>query len=351
MGHCEAHHPILAAIDLGTNSCRLLVASVNVATLKKSFLRRRPNLIGWKIIDSFARIVRLGEGLHQTNELSLEAIDRTIDALKICKRKIDYHHATRVRAVATEACRRATNGHVLVERALVELDLNIEIISSHEEAKLALTGCAAILDPKIPYAIAFDIGGGSTEVIWLKMKPEERKRPGYPIPFEVIDSFSIPYGVVTVSESYAQFASSPEIHHDVRTFVHNELLAFVHRNDIDRYIEKDQVQLIGSSGTVTTLVAVQIGLPKYERSLVDGLFITIKDIHEISHNILMMSKKERAEHPCIGGGRADLVIVGSAILQGICDAIPVTDLRVADRGVREGILSELLMAIQSPRRY
>ena len=343
--HCDAHHPVLAAIDLGTNSCRLLIASVNVAGLKKTFFRRRSDSGSWKVIDSFARIVRLGEGLHKTGELSEEAIDRSIEALKICRDKIDFNHATRVRAVATEACRRAVNGHVLIERARHELGLDIEIINSGEEARLALTGCAAVLNPKTPYAVVFDIGGGSTEAIWLRVNETGRKRPGYPIPFEVIDSVSLPYGVVTVSESYAQHSSSPKIHEDVRAHVRNEMSRFVLKNKIQNHIENSQVQLVGSSGTVTTLAAIKMGLVRYERRAIDGLFIETEDLKKISQKILFMSQTERIQHPCIGGGRAEFVVVGSAILEGICDAIQIQQLRVADRGVREGILSELLVNI------
>ncbi len=344
-GHCDAHHPVIAAIDLGTNSCRLLVASVNVASLKKTFFRTRPNPQGWKIIDSFAKIVRLGEGLHKDDLLSEEAIDRAIEALRICKKKIDLSHVSRMRAVATEACRRATNGHELITRAKTELDLDIDIVTAAEEARLALTGCAGVLNAKIPYAVVFDIGGGSTEIIFLKIDPEGRQRPGYPILFDVIDSISIPYGVVTVSELYAQFAASPEIHNDVRNMVHEAIAKFIEKNNILPLIQTDKLQMVGSSGTVTTLAAVKMGLPRYERKRVDGTFLQLNEVHEISQSLLNMGPDSRMHHPCIGGGRADLVVVGSAILEGICDAIPTKYLRVADRGVREGILSELLMAI------
>lgn len=341
-GRCDAHYPILAAIDLGTNSCRLLVASVNMAGLKKTFFRRRPAAAAWKVVDSFAKIVRLGEGLHKTGELSEEAMERSIEALRVCRRKIDFHHTTKVRAVATEACRRASNGQVLINRARNELGLDIEIISSEEEARLVLTGCAAILNPKTPYAVVFDIGGGSTEAIWLRVNELGKKRPGYPIPFEVIDSISLPYGVVTVSESYAQFASTPEIHVDVRAHVRDEITRFATKNKIQEHIANSEVQLVGSSGTVTTLAAIKMGLVRYERRAIDGLTIETEALKAISQKILFMTQSERIQHPCIGGGRAELVVVGSAILEGICDAIQIKELRVADRGVREGILSELL---------
>ncbi len=344
-GFCQAHHPIIAAIDLGTNSCRLLVASVNVATLKKTFFRTKPNPIGWKIIDSYAKIVRLGEGLHKDGILSDEAIERAVEALKICKRKIDMNNVSRMRAVATEACRRATNGNILVERVKQELNFDIEIVTAQEEARLALTGCAGVLNPKISYAVVFDIGGGSTELIFLKINEEGRQRPGYPVMFEVIDSISIPYGVVTVSELYAQFASSPEIHRDVRKIVTTAISPFIEKNNIISLLQSEHLQMVGSSGTVTTLAAVQMGLARYERKRIDGTFLQLHEIHEISHMILNMTPEKRAIHPCIGGGRTDLVIIGSAILQGICDAIPTRALRVADRGVRQGILAELLFNI------
>lgn len=345
MGHCDAHHPVIAAIDLGTNSCRLLVASVNVASLKKTFFRTRPNPLGWKIIDSFAKIVRLGEGLHKDDTLSEDAIERALEALAICKKKIDMRHVSRMRAVATEACRRATNGHILVERAKAELGLEIDIVTATEEGRLALTGCAGILNARIPYGIVFDIGGGSTEIIFLRIDPDGRQRPGYPILFEVIDSISIPHGVVTLSEVYAQFASSPEIHNDIRTQVRDEILRFVEQHDIRSLINAEKIQMVGSSGTVTTLAALKMGLPRYERKRVDGAFLKLTEVHEISKFLLDMDPDVRANYACIGGGRSDLVVVGSAILEGICDAIPTSYLRVADRGVREGILSELLISI------
>lgn len=344
-GHCDAHHPVIAAIDLGTNSCRLLIASVNIASLKKTFFRTRPNPQGWKIIDSYSKIVRLGEGLHKDDFLSDDAIERAVEALLVCKKKIDHSRVYRMRAVATEACRRATNGHVLVDRVMAELNLPIEIVSAEEEARLALTGCAGVLTTRIPYAIVFDIGGGSTELIFLKIDEAGRQRPGYPITFNVIDSISIPYGVVTVSELYAQFASTPEIHHDIRAMVTQSISDFIKKYNILTLIEQNQLQMVGSSGTVTTLAAVKMGLSRYERKRIDGIFMNLDDIHHISEALLSMSGDARGHHPCIGGGRADLVIVGSAILQGICDAIPTEVLRVADRGVREGILSELLVSI------
>lgn len=342
----EAHNPTIAAIDLGTNSCRLLIARVNVAGLQTTYYRTRPSANAWRVVDSMARVVRLGEGLHKDDTLGDDAIDRAIEALAVCRDKIKANHVRKMRAVATEACRRAINGQVLVDRARDELGMVIEIITAEEEARLALTGCAAILDPKIPYSVVFDIGGGSTEVVWLRLTREGFRRPGYPVPFEVIDSISLPYGVVTVSEAYGNFSSSPGIHGDIRNKVKTELEAFFEKNAVEKYVAEGQVQMVGTSGTVTTLAAMNMGLGRYERRVIDGVYFNFDDLDRVTDEILAMSPKDRVNHPCIGGGRTELVVVGSAILQGICHSIDgVKRLKVADRGVREGVLVDLLREV------
>lgn len=348
--HCGEHHPVIGAIDLGTNSCRLLLASVNVAGLSKSPYRTRPNSAPWRVIDSFGKIVRLGEGLHKNNELSKEAIERAIEALRVCCRKIQQHNVKYLRAVATEACRRSTNAHVLAKRAEDELGLRIEIISGQEEARLALTGCAGVMNAKIPYGMLFDIGGGSTEIILIKLNNEGRRRPGYPTPFEVIDSISMPYGVVTVSESHGGY-ESPQTYSDVSAEVASLLGKFAIKHGIPELIHRHEMQLVGSSGTVTTLAAIKLGLPKYERRYVDGVEIDVASMMAITRDIFHMTPSERVAHPCIGKGREDLAVVGSAILGGILQAFPIQKLSVADRGVREGILVELLMHINRQSIY
>jgi exopolyphosphatase/guanosine-5'-triphosphate,3'-diphosphate pyrophosphatase len=350
---CSAHFPVLGAIDIGTNSCRLLVASVNVARLGRNFFVRRQDLRGWRIIDSYARVVRLGEGLHEASKISEEAIERTLEALSVCRRKIDRNNVWRLRSVATEACRRATNGNLLIERAYEELKIKIDIISGDEEAKLILTGCAGVLDYETPYALVFDIGGGSTEAIWVRINYKARRRPGYPVPFEVIDTISLPYGVVTSTESHRHIKDCVERHHIIRDSIANDLRAFCERNSIYEFFKRNEVQLLGSSGTVTTLAAFQAGLPRYERRLVDGILLKTEDLRKSSQEILYMSLDDRITHPCIGKGRCELIIAGSSILEGIFDMFPMSHVRIADRGIREGILSELLVSINGniPRGF
>ena len=320
--------PVIAAIDLGTTSCRLLVA--------------RPEGTTFRVIDSFSRVVRLGEGIQSNDQLQPEAITRTLEALKICKDKISKNKVSKIRAVTTEACRRAENSDVLLNRAREDFGIDIEVINPLEEARLALSGCSAILNPEIPYAVAFDIGGGSTEIIWLKLMPSPKNRESSIPIVQVIDCASLPFGVVTLSEVYGTRFADFDLYDDLRKKVAKEVEQFSAKNNIQSYIDKGQVQMAGTSGTVTTIGAIHLKLPKYDRRHIDGLFLNLSDIHQVCNNLNAMSPLERATSPCIGPGRADLVLLGTAILEGICDTWNLPHLRVADRGVREGILMDLL---------
>lgn len=340
----DAHHPIIASIDLGTNSCRLLVARVNIASFRKGPFRCNPKPIAWKVLDSFGRITRLGEKLHETGELSLEGIERAMEVLHICHKRLSLHEPYKLRVVATEACRQASNAHILIERAERECGFKIEVISSEEEARLSLTGCAAVLNPKIPYAVMFDIGGGSTECIWLELDATKRARPGYPIPFQVIDTLSLPFGVITLSERVAEL-NTHQMFEAVRESIARVLEPFVQAHRIEELCSRGDVQLIGSSGTVTTLAAIRMGLPRYERRFIDGMDLEVSELQDVVRDLLNLSDEERASHPCIGHGRENLVVVGAAVLQGICDAVGLPRLRVADRGVREGVLVEMLSTL------
>lgn len=309
-----------AAIDLGTNNCRLLIA--------------RPAVGGFTVIDAFSRIVRLGEGVGGCGHLADAAMDRTLAALRVCAGKVRRRHVRRTRAVATEACRRADNFPEFRLRVLNETGIELDLIPAEEEARLALTGCAPLLDPAIEFALVFDIGGGSTEVMWMTTGHKGR-------PPALIDSFSVPFGVVTVSERYdgclPAGAYGTVVDQVARAFV-----GFERRHGINQAIAAGTVQMLGSSGTVTTLAGVIKKLPRYDRSVIDGSLLDVQTALGVSRAIRDMSQAERALHPCIGRDRADLVVVGCAILEAICQTWPVAKLRIADRGVREGILFDLM---------
>ena len=315
--------PQYAALDLGTNNCRLLVA--------------RPGGSGFRVVDAFSRIVRLGEGLAASGVLSEDAMARALDALKICADKIAGRRVAAGRYVATEACRRAANCEAFLARARQEIGIEIEIISSTEEARLVVAGCAPLLNPRIPYAIVFDIGGGSTEIVWLRLwGGGNRGRP------EILGSMSLPFGVVTLTDRFGGTEVSPATYRAMVAEAMAALAPFERTNDIQRHVRTGRVQMLGSSGTVTTLAGIHLALPRYTRALVDGSVLTFEQISVVSAHLAGLDLAGRAANPCIGRERADLVLSGCAILDAICATWPVGRLRVADRGVREGILFDLM---------
>jgi exopolyphosphatase / guanosine-5'-triphosphate,3'-diphosphate pyrophosphatase len=312
--------PAYAALDLGTNNCRLLVATPDAAG-------------GFRVVDAFSRIVRLGEGLGQAGRLSPAAMSRTIDALRVCASKIRRGAVAGARSVATEACRRAANCDEFLARVADETGLVIETISSAEEARLVLQGCLPLFEEAPSYGLVFDIGGGSTEVVWVRLGPSQA---------EILDWISMPIGVVTLSERFGQGALSPADYDRLIAEVDAMLAPFCARHGIADAVARGAVQMVGTSGTVTTLCGVNLRLPRYDRSVVDGTYLGFESIERICHMLRRMDCAGRAAQPCIGSERADLVVSGCAVLEAICKRWPVGRLKVADRGIREGILCELM---------
>jgi exopolyphosphatase/guanosine-5'-triphosphate,3'-diphosphate pyrophosphatase len=318
--------PNFAALDLGTNNCRLLVA------------RPVPGG-GFRVVDAFSRIVRLGEGLEATGGLSEAAMDRTLDALKVCAAKLTQRRVVATRSVATEACRRAANCGTFLARVRDEVGIELEIISTAEEARLVVSGCAPLLQPRLPYAIVFDIGGGSTEIVFLRRAHAAHGRPARP---EIHGSTSLPFGVVTFTERFGGVEVTPAVYRAMVDEAEAALAPFEREHRIRHHIAARRVQMIGSSGTVTTLAGIHLALPRYIRALVDGSTLTFAQIDKVSSHLAGLDLAGRAASPCVGRERADLVLSGCAILDAICATWPVGQLRVADRGVREGILFDLM---------
>ncbi|CAK0739801.1 exopolyphosphatase / guanosine-5'-triphosphate,3'-diphosphate pyrophosphatase [Azospirillaceae bacterium] len=315
-----AERPVFAALDLGTNNCRLLIA--------------RGYAGGFRVIDAFSRIVRLGEGLSRSDRLTDHAMERTLAALRICGTKIRRRGVTVLRAVATEACRRAANCDEFIALANRETGITIEIISSAEEGRLALAGCAALLDPTLPRAVVFDIGGGSTEIMWLELTGGRRLR--------LLDQISVRHGVVSLAEQYGGDRISSETYREMVATVSADLAAFEQRNRICEAIDAGGVQMLGTSGTVTTLASVNLGLMRYERSIIDGSHLSVAHARAIINHLMGLDFHQRAAHPCIGYERADLVVAGCAVLEALCNTWPFERLRIADRGLREGILTDFV---------
>ncbi len=310
---------VYGALDLGTNNCRLLVA--------------RPAARGFQVVDAFSRIVRLGEGVAANGRLSEAAIQRTLSALRVCANKMRRTGVTRSRAVATEACRQADNCAEFLQRVYHQTEIELEIISAEEEARLGLHSCLPLLDEERRHALLFDIGGGSTQVSWIEIDSAMA---------QLRASASLPIGVVSLTERYGGREVPEATYRSMMAEVAEALAPFEARHGLARRIAEGEVQMLGISGTVTTLTGVHKDLRRYDRDQVDGVHLSLDTVTEVSRRIAGMSYAERVANPCIGHERADLVIAGCAILEAICSLWPASRLCVADRGLREGMLLTLM---------
>lgn len=308
---------IYAALDLGTNNCRLLIA--------------KPAGDTFRVVDSFSRIIRLGEGVSTTGVISTAAIERAMVALGICREKMIQRNATRLRLIATEACRAAANGDAFRERVADELGIHLEVVDRETEATLAVTGCLPLVDPAASGAILFDIGGGSTELVRLERSCAQRAP-------EMAGWASIPLGVVTLAERFGGKSVTRACYSEMVVEVERHLGLFKARHGGDLA----HMHLLGTSGTVTTVAGVFQNLVRYDRRRIDGIWMDNADVTAVIDRLLGTTYIERASNPCIGAERADLVLAGCAILDAIRNAFPVGRLRVADRGLREGMLIQMM---------
>lgn len=332
------------ALDLGTNNCRLLVA--------------RPSRRGFLVIDAFSRIIRLGEGVGRTGRLGDAAMSRTLEALRVCAGKLGRQRAVRSRLIATEACRIAANGPDFIARVKRELDLDLEVVSRETEAKLAVAGCASLIDRNAELALIFDIGGGSSELIWIdvagKPQPWRHSLPDRLEAQNYIAAWtSLPVGVVTLAERFGGKRVDAALFEEMVAEVTTMLQAFEAAHPFRHRLSAGTAHLLGTSGTVTTVAGIWLGLQRYDRNRVDGCWLRTVDVRKVTNDILNMSYEERVAQPCVGPERADLVLAGCAILEALLRMWPVERLRVADRGLREGILATLMAedgVFRNPRR-
>ncbi len=323
-----------AALDLGTNNCRLLIA--------------KPDGNNLRIVDAFSRIVRLGEGLSASGVLSDAAMARTIDALKVCAGKISRRGGAQVRCVTTQACRMANNGEAFLERIRDETGLEFEIISTEEEARLAAAGCADLIDQGSKAALIFDIGGGSTEISW--MRPSGESKPEETNSFDCAAWASMPFGVVNLSEKWGGRDLDLERYEAIVDSVRGEIAACGDPAGVKAHFNDGKAHVLGTSGTVTSIAGVSLGLPRYRRDRVDGMWLEVDRARRTIEKLRAMSFDERMREPCIGADRADLVVCGCAILEALIREWPTTRIRVADRGLREGILAGLASQSAKPKR-
>lgn len=325
---------VYGALDLGTNNCRLLLA--------------RPSRRGFRVVDAFSRIIRLGEGVSQSGCLSDEAMRRTIDALRVCAAKMARNEVVRARCVATAACRIANNGRDFLHRVETEVGLKLEVLDQQTEASLAVSGCASLIDYQADYVLVFDIGGGSSELIWLDLSGGGRDRSNgngggaLRVRPQIRAWTSLPVGVVTLAERFGGHDVTPDIFEAMIAQVSDLLMPFEAVHGFRGRAHGGNMHLLGTSGTVTTVAGIHLGLRRYDRSRVDGCWLAIEEIRSVTEALLACSYGERVAQPCIGQERADLVLAGCAILEAILRIWPAERLRVADRGLREGILTTLM---------
>ncbi|MCF6369722.1 Ppx/GppA phosphatase family protein [Rhizobium halophilum] len=314
-----------AALDLGTNNCRLLIAQPT-----------RPGQ--FRVVDAFSRIVRLGEGLAANGRLSEGAMDRAVEALRVCASKLANRPIRRMRLIATEACRSAENGQLFLDRVVRETGLTLEIIDRETEARLAVSGCSSLVGREARSVVLFDIGGGSSEIAVIRIAESRSSR----LANHITHWTSLPVGVVTLSERHGGRDVTPQVFEAMVTEVAGMLARFDCPPVVARQVNADDFHLIGTSGTVTTLAGVHLDLPRYDRRKVDGLWLSDAEVTAMQAKLLSWGFEDRAANPCIGPDRADLVLAGCAILEAIRRRWPSPRMRVADRGLREGILTDMM---------
>jgi len=324
--------PCYAALDLGTNNCRLLIATPS-------------HNGGFRVVEAYSRIVRLGEGLTASGRLSDDAMERALAALKVSGEKVRRRRVVKFRAIATQACRIADNGQAFVNRVANETGVKLQIISPQEEARLSVTGCLNLLDNRHEAALVVDVGGGSTELSWVDLKGVA---PGAAPPVRAW--LSVPIGVVTLAERFPEGEVATEgWFRQMVEHVKAEIFAFKRADPLKPIFDADRAHLVGTSGAITSLAGMHLRLPRYDRNQVDGIWMSRGECEAAAGGLLALNSAERAAQPCIGPDRADLVLAGAAILQAVQEQWPCSRVRVADRGLREGILLSL-MAERSQRR-
>ena len=332
-GHAPYHHAdgdtrpvdLYAALDLGTNNCRLLIAQPT-----------RPGQ--FRVVDAFSRIVRLGEGLGASGRLSSDAMDRAVEALRICAGKLKTREIRRMRLIATEACRAAENGEAFLARVTEETGLRLEIIDRETEARLAVSGCSSLVGPEARSVVLFDIGGGSSEIAVIRIGENRSSR----LANHITHWTSLPVGVVTLSERHGGRDVTPDLFEAMVREVEGMLERFDCPPVEEAARDSGDFHLIGTSGTVTTLAGVHLDLPRYDRRRVDGVWLSDDEVTAMQAKLLSWDFAGRAANPCIGPDRADLVLAGCAILEAIRRRWPSPRMRVADRGLREGLLTDMM---------
>ena len=333
----EDDRALYGAIDLGTNNCRLLVA--------------RPTRHGFRVVDAYSSVVRLGEGLAASGALSENAMRRAADAIEVCRQKLERRGVQQVRCIATQACRTASNGAAFLERVKAETGLTFDLITPREEARLSVLGCVNLIDPEAEVCLVVDIGGGSTELSWVDVAElRRRQQSSRHAPPPIRAWGSAPVGVVTLAEQYPEYEPREDWYAEMKAAAREALSCIAAPPRIVDAFARGKGQIIGTSGTVTSIAGVHLRLPRYDRRHVDGSWLTADEARAAIRRLMDMRVEERGREPSIGPARADLVLAGCAIFEAVLDDWPASRMRVADRGLREGVLYGLMGRFQTRRR-
>ena len=340
-GDRRGESPYYAALDLGTNNCRLLIAA--------------PASNGFRIVEAYSRIVRLGEGMTETGRLQEPAMARALAALKTCADRIGRHKVVGLRAIATQACRSAENGAEFLKRVEAATGLKLEIITPKQEAQLSVAGCLNLFDRDgADAALVIDVGGGSTELSWVDLTDgalDGQAGRFEPHRLPIRAWLSMPVGVVSLAERFPEAAGDADVWFQAMVDdVKHRIVAFPHAEKMRDVFAGGRTHMVGTSGAITSLAGVHLGLSRYDRARVDGLWLTTDDCRAVTDRLIRLTPAQRALEPCIGPDRADLVLAGAAILRAVQDVWPCDRARVADRGLREGLLLSLMSAPSKRRR-
>lgn len=322
-----------AALDLGTNNCRLLIA--------------KPSGDGFQVVDSYSKVVRLGKGLSESGRLSDESMALAVEAIGVCARKIKAKNVRRWRCVATQACRQASNGAEFLAVVKKETGISLEIISPRVESRLAVMGCLNLIDMDKHVALVVDIGGGSTELSWVDIRRLKSSQGSASVHRPPISAWaSLPIGVVTLSEQIPEHDDRAAWYAQMKDKVRSCLVEAGCETRFINTFKSGKGHLIGTSGTITSLAGIHLKLPYYQRDKVDGLWMPSHAAVGIAREMASRSFEERAKEPSIGEDRAKLLVAGCAITDVICELWPSKRIRVADRGLREGMLMGLMKQSQ-----
>jgi len=324
-----------AALDLGTNNCRLLIA--------------KPSHGGFRVIDSYSKVVRLGAGLSSTGRLATESMDLAVAAIQVCANKMKAKKVRRWRCIATQACRQAENGEEFLKRVKEETGITLDVISPRVEARLSVMGCLNLIDMDKDVVLVVDIGGGSTELSWVDVRklrdPNGKMRAHRP---PISAWASLPIGVVTLTEQVKEHDDRETWYADMKQVVRDRIDDAGCSTRFTNVFKAGKGHIIGTSGTITSLASVHLKLPYYQRDKVDGLWMESSDAVRIARDMSQRTPKERGAEPSIGDDRAMMLVAGCAIIDVLCEMWPSERVRVADRGLREGMLMGLMRQSQKP---